>query len=63
MELILIVSTLPVFFIAWYIYKKDKHKEPLKFLMKLFGFGILIIFPVLIANQLWKIFFLILKMV
>ena len=51
-ELILFtVSTLPVILLGMYIYKKDKNKEPLKLLSKLFIGGILSTFLVLILSD------------
>ena len=39
------VAVLPVILIGLYIYKKDRVKEPLKLLFKLFILGILSCFP------------------
>ena len=56
-ELILfIISTLPVFLLGMYIYKKDKNKEPTKLLVKLFVGGILSCFLVLIISAILGIF-------
>lgn len=50
-ELILFtISSLPVFLLGMFIYKKDRNKEPLKLLVKLFVGGILSCFLVLIVS-------------
>ncbi len=49
----LAVATLPVFFIARYIYKNDKDREPISFLIKLFIGGILIVIPIIIVEQIF----------
>ena len=42
---LLFISILPVYLIGLYIYKKDRDKEPIKLLTKLFIFGVLSCFP------------------
>lgn len=50
-ELILFtISSLPVFLLGMFIYKKDRNKEPWKLLVKLFVGGILSCFLVLIVS-------------
>lgn len=50
-ELVLfIISILPVFLIGYYVYIKDKEKEPWKLLITLFVGGILSCFPALILE-------------
>jgi len=62
MELILFVlSALPVFLLARYIYNQDRNKEPLKLLVKLFIAGILSVFLVLIFSLISGLIFPILN--
>ncbi len=53
LSLLVIIAVLPIIFICLYIYNKDKEKEPLKFLIKLFLLGILSCFLVMLIS--WKI--------
>lgn len=56
-EIILfVVSALPIILIGLYIYKKDKQKEPIKLLLKLFIGGIGSCFLVLIVSLILSIF-------
>ena len=58
MALILIVlSILPIFLIGWYIYSKDKNKEPIKLLIKLFLYGVIACFLTLFITFVLSIFF------
>ena len=51
-ELVLfIVSSLPIILLGMYIYKKDKSKEPIKLLIKLFLGGIISCFLVVIISS------------
>ena len=50
-ELLIFLAVLPVVLLCIYVYKKDKHKEPLSLLMKLFAFGILVSIPVVIVEM------------
>ena len=50
--ILLIISTLPIYIIGLYIYKKDQEKESKKLLSKLFIFGILSCFPATILGLL-----------
>lgn len=51
-ELVLfILSVLPVYLIGLYVYKKDRNKEPIKLLAKLFLGGILSSFMVIIVSE------------
>lgn len=59
--MLLIVSILPVFVIAKYIYSKDKEKEPFKLLLKLFFGGIGSCFLVLIVTFILDMIFPILS--
>ena len=57
-ELILfLISVLPVFLLGLFIYKKDKNKEPIKLLVKLFVGGILSCFLVLFISMILGIVF------
>lgn len=57
-ELILFtISSLPVFLLGMFIYKKDRNKEPWELLVKLFAGGILSCFLVLIVSGILGIFF------
>lgn len=61
-ELILfIISSLPVFLLGMFVYKKDKNKEPWKLLLKLFAGGILSCFLTLIVSYILSLFFPILS--
>lgn len=48
---LIFLAALPVILICLYIYKKDKNKEPVKLLIKLFLFGILSCFLVFIISE------------
>lgn len=50
------ISVLPVVFLGFYIYKKDRNKEPLKLLAKLFAGGVLSCFLTLAISALMEIF-------
>ena len=50
-EILLIISILPVILIGSFIYKKDKNKEPAKLLAKLFLAGVLSTIVVLIVSE------------
>lgn len=52
-----LVSALPVIILCRYIYKRDKNKEPLKLLLKLFLGGVLSIILVLIITLVLSILF------
>ena len=56
MEILFILAVLPVILLASYIYKKDEHKEPMKLLRKLFGYGCLTVFPILGVELLFSNF-------
>ena len=43
MDVLLMAAALPVIALCYYIYSKDQHREPVKLLYKLLGFGALII--------------------
>jgi len=51
MGLIIVVALLPAALLWWYIWKKDKRKEPTKRLVKATCYGILICFPVAIVEM------------
>jgi len=51
MGLIIVVALLPAALLWWYIWKKDKRKEPTKWLVKVTCYGILICFPVAIVEM------------
>lgn len=51
----LAVAILPVFFIARYVYKKDKDREPISFLIKLAFAGALISIPILIVESVFLV--------
>lgn len=53
---LLIISILPVFLIGFYVNKKDKDKEPIKLLLKLFFCGVGSCFMVLIITSLLGLF-------
>lgn len=53
---LLILATLPIILICFYIYSKDKNKEPIKLLLKLFFFGILSCILVVCITELIYIF-------
>lgn len=55
--ILLIISILPVVILSYFIYKKDRNKEPLKILLKLFFGGVLSIFITLIVSSILEIFF------
>ena len=50
MDILAIVAILPVFLLCYYIYKKDKDKEPAKLLRKVFIFGVLSAIPIIIIE-------------
>lgn len=50
--ILLLLAILPIIIIGTYIYQKDRNKEPLKLLIKLFVFGILSCFLVLFISEL-----------
>jgi protease PrsW len=50
---LIVLAIAPVIAIAFYIYMRDKYeKEPIKLLLKAFGIGVLITFPVIISERL-----------
>ncbi len=49
--LLFIISALPVVLICWFVYSKDKNKEPIQLLMSLFAKGIASCFLVLIVSE------------
>ena len=49
-----IISALPVVLICWYIYSKDKNKEPIQLLFSLFVKGISSCFLVLVVSELME---------
>lgn len=51
------ISALPVFLLGLYIYKKDRNREPIKLLIKLFGCGILSVFLVVLVSKILENFF------
>ena len=59
--MLFVISALPVFLLGMYIYKKDKNKEPIKLLVKLFVGGILSCFLVVLVSIILGIFFPILS--
>lgn len=50
--ILLAAAILPVIGLCYYIYSKDRTKEPAKLLWKLFGFGMLTCIPVMIGELL-----------
>ncbi len=62
MQLLIIISILPVFLIGLYIYKKSKDKENSKLLFKLLGGGVGSCFLVLILSIILEYFFPFLKL-
>ena len=50
MEILLVSAIIPVALLCFYIYKKDRHKEPPGLLISLFIFGALICVPVVIGE-------------
>ncbi len=50
METLLTAAALPVIGLCYYIYEKDNNREPMSLLMKLLGYGVLIVIPVLIVE-------------
>ena len=54
---LLFISILPVFLIGLFIYKKDKDKEPVNLLFKLFILGALSCFPAAIIEEIIAMFF------
>lgn len=59
--LLFIVAALPVFIICWFIYLKDKNKEPTELLTKLFASGITSCFWVVLISTLMEVIFPFLK--
>ena len=59
--ILFVVSALPVFLLGKYIYNKDKNKEPVEILIKLFLGGILSCFLVLIVSSILGLIFPILS--
>lgn len=57
MDLLLILAVLPVILLAYYIYQKDTHKEPMNLLRKLFVFGFLSAFPIVLVESILGKFF------
>lgn len=53
----LYISILPVFLVAFFIYNKDKEKEPIKLLIKLLLGGVCSCFAVLIVSGIFGIIF------
>lgn len=51
---LLAIATLPVIVICWYIYSKDKNKEPRQLLTKLFGDGISSCFWVVVVSRIME---------
>ncbi len=48
--MLLIIGVLPVFILAWYVYRKDKNKEPIGLLLKAFVYGIAVVPTVLLIH-------------
>lgn len=57
LAILILLSILPVILLGMYIYKKDKNKEPLGFLFKLFFAGILSIIITLVLTDILELFF------
>ena len=57
MNSLLYISVLPVILLLFYIYSKDKHKEPGKLLFKMFVFGIISFIPIIIFEELLSLVF------
>lgn len=55
--LLLFISIIPVFLLGYYIYQKDREKEPKSLLLVLFSSGLLSAFLVITVNVLIAIFF------
>lgn len=55
-RLLLLISVIPVILILYFVYKKDRNKEPAPLLAKLFIFGILSCILVLIIGSILSIF-------
>ncbi len=53
--ILFILSALPVELICWFVYSKDKNKEPLELLSKLFGKGVISCFWVLVISELMEL--------
>ena len=53
--ILFILSALPVVLICWFVYSKDKNKEPLELLSKLFGKGVISCFWVLVISELMEL--------
>ena len=56
-DILLIISILPVFLIGYYVYKKDSHKESKEMLIKLFFLGILSCYLTLTISDVIELFF------
>lgn len=54
--LLFIIAVLPVIIICWYIYKKDRNKEPSKLLVQLFTDGIFSCFLVVLISEIMEKF-------
>ena len=52
MSLLLVLAILPVFFLCFFIYKKDVNREPGKLLAKIFALGFFSAIPVVIVELL-----------
>lgn len=57
MSTLMFLAVLPVILILMFIYNKDREKEPISLLMKLFCLGILSCFLVLIVSSIMEMFF------
>lgn len=54
---LLFAAVLPVIILCFFIYAKDRHKEPKSLLVKLFLFGLLSTIPVVVVESILSIFF------
>ena len=57
-NILLILAILPVVLLCFFIYIKDTNKEPIGLLMKLFLLGVIMAFPVVIAEMIFDIVFI-----
>ena len=57
MQYLLVAAVLPIFVLCFFVYKKDPHHEPGKLLAKIFAFGFISAFPILVAELMLGNFF------
>ena len=57
MNSLMYIAVIPIILLLMYIYKKDKNKEPIGLLKKIFIWGLICFVPILIIEGIFTLFF------